>query len=124
MLAQFSEILLKITTNSVESSTQSHYDKIIPFKVKMNMYILNLEAKIDVESVDNWVQQMESYYSVNQLSKAENITIASLNMSTSVHCWWENLSTKMEKEGGPIDTWVKFDEHIWKELYPSKYIEQ
>ena len=72
------------------------------------MDILNLEGKIDVKSVDNWVQQLESYYSVNQISKVEKITIASLKMSTSVHCWWENLSTNMEKEGNPIDTWVKF----------------
>ena len=52
----------------------------------MNLDILNVEGKIDAESVDNWVQQLESYYVVNQLSKAENITIASLKMSTFIHC--------------------------------------
>ena len=74
------------------------------------MDIPNLEGKIDVESVDNWVQQLESYYTVNQLSEVEKMTIASLKMSTYVHCWWENLSTKMEKDGDPIDTWEKFVE--------------
>ena len=64
---------------------RSKFNKIIPFKVKMNLDIPDLEGKIDVESVDNWVQQLESYYSVNQLSEAENITIASLKMSTYVH---------------------------------------
>ena len=67
----------------------------------MNLDIPNLKNNIDAESVDNWVQQLESYYFVNQLSKNENITIASLNMLTSMHCWWENLSTKMEREEGP-----------------------
>ena len=62
-----------------------HSDKIIPFKVKMNMDIPNLEGKINMESVDNWVQQLEYYYSVHQLSEVENITIASLKMLTSVH---------------------------------------
>ena len=61
------------------------------------MDIPNLEGKIGVESIDNWVQQLESYYVLNQLSEVEKITIASLKMSTSVHLWWENLSTKMEK---------------------------
>ena len=61
---------------------------------------------------------------VNQLSEVENITIASLKMSTSVHCWWENLSTNMEKEEDPIDTWVKFVKYVWKEFYPPKYLEQ
>ena len=37
------------------------------------MDILNLEGKIDVEFVDNWVQQLESYYIVNQLSEAKNM---------------------------------------------------
>ena len=63
----------------------------------MNLDILNLEGNIDVESVDNWVDQLESYYAVNQLFEVEKITIASLNMSTSLHRWWENLSTNMEK---------------------------
>ena len=112
MFTQFSEILLRDTANSKESSTRSHFDKINPFKVKMNMHIPNLEGNIDVESVNNWVQQLESYYSVNQISKVENITIASLNMSTSIYCWLDNLSTMMKKEGDPIDTWVNFFEYV------------
>ena len=104
---------------------QPHSNKISPFKVKlMNMDIPNLEGKIDVESVDNWVQQLESHYVLNQLYETENITIASLNMSTSIHCWWENLSTNMEKEESPISTWVKFVEYIRKEFNPPKYLEQ
>ena len=54
----------------------------------------------------------------------EKITIASLKMSTSVYYRWENLLTKMEKEGDPIDTWVKFVEYVRKEFYPPKYLEQ
>ena len=76
---------------------QYHSNKINPFKVKMNLDIPNLEGNIDIESIDNWVQQLDYYYVVNQLSEAEKITIASLKMLTFIHCWWENLSTKMEK---------------------------
>ena len=85
MFTQFSEILMRVTTRSGESSTQSHSDKISPFKVQMNLDIPNLEGKIDVESVDNWVQLLESYYAVNKLSEVENITIVYLKMPTSVH---------------------------------------
>ena len=67
----------------------------------MNLDIPNLEGKIDMKSVDNWVQQLESYYFVNKPSEVENITIASLKMSSSIHCWWENLSTMMENKGDP-----------------------
>ena len=90
----------------------------------MNLDIRNLEGKIDAESVDNWVQHLESYYSVSQLFETEKITIASLKMSTFVHYWWENLSIKMEEDGDPIETWVTFVEYVWKEFYPLKYLEQ
>ena len=61
---------------------------------------------------------------MNQLSEAEKIIVASLKMSTFVHCWWENLSTKMEKEDNYINTWVKFVEYVRKEFYLPKYLEQ
>ena len=56
---------MQVVSNSGESLTQPHSDKILPFKVKMNMDIPNLEGKIDTEFVDNWVQQLESYYALN-----------------------------------------------------------
>ena len=90
----------------------------------MNLDIPKLEGKTNTESADNCVQQLEYYYVVNQLSEAKNITIVSLKMSTSVHCWWENLLTNMEKEEDPIDTWVKFVEYVRKEFYLPKYLEQ
>ena len=88
--------------------------------MQMNLDIPNPKGDIEAESVDNWVQQLEYYYSVNQLFEVKKITISSLKMSTSVHCWWENLSTQMEKEEYPIDTWEKFVEYVWKEFYPPK----
>ena len=123
MFAQFTEILMRVTLNFGESSTRPHSDKISPFKLQTNLDIPNIEGNIDAESIDNWVQQLESYYSVNQLFEAEKITKASLKMSTSVHCWWEILSTKMDKEGDPIEIWVKFVEYIRKQFYPPKYLE-
>ena len=47
MFAQFNEILMRVTSNSGESSMRPNSDKINPFKVKMNLDIPNLEGKID-----------------------------------------------------------------------------
>ena len=30
----------------------------------------------------------------------------------------------MEKEGDPIDTWVKFFKYVQKDFYPPEYLEQ
>ena len=124
MFTQFSEIIMWFDSNSRESSTWTHSDKIIPFKVKMNLYIPNLEGNIDVASVDNWVQQLKSYHAVNQLFEVEKITIASLKMSTYGQFQWKNTSKNMENEDDPIETWVKFVEYVQKEFYPPNYLEQ
>ena len=55
IFTQFNKILLRDTANSRESSTRTHFDKISPFKVQMNLDIPNLEGNIDMESVNNWV---------------------------------------------------------------------
>ena len=115
---------MQFASNYRESSTRPDSDKINPFKVQMNMDIPNLEGNTNAESIGNWVQQQESFYNVNQHSEEENITISSLKMSTSVHYSWENLLTKMEKEGDPINTWVKFVEYVQREFYPPKYLEE
>ena len=85
MFSQFNKILTQFALASIGSSMRPHTDKISPFKAQMNMDIPNLEGKFNIESIENWVQQIESYYSMNQHTKAEKITIASLKMSTSVH---------------------------------------
>ena len=112
------------TGRTYDKKSSTNFDKIIPFKFKMNLDILNLEWNIGVESINNWVQKMKSYYSPNQLSKDENITITFLKMSTFMQCWWENLLTKIKKDRDPIDTWEKFVEYVRKEFYTPKYIEQ
>ena len=41
-----------------------------------------------------------------------------------MHYWWEILSTKMDREGDPIDTWDEFIAFVQNEFYFPKYIEQ
>ena len=101
MFTQFNDILMWVTLNSEESSTWNHSDKISPFKVKMNMDIPNLEGNIDNESVNDWVQQLVFDYVADQHSEVEKLTISFLNISTSVHYWWDNLLTKTEKKKTP-----------------------
>ena len=78
---------MQFTSTSVESLMISQYDKIIPFKVKMNLDILNFEGNIDVKFVDNCVEQLESCNFVNELYKEKNTTITSLEMSNFMHFW-------------------------------------
>ena len=101
MYEHFNEVFVRFTSslglNSVSDQPRSTFDKVSPFKVQINLDLPNLEGKIYVDSVDDWIQQLECHFFVNQLSKAEKVTIASLKMLTSMHCQWENLLNKREK---------------------------
>ena len=89
------------------------FDKVIPFNVQMNLDIVNLEGNIDVEYVDKLIQKLETYFCVNQISKDEKLIIAYMNMLTSIHYWWKNISTKWKKViPSTIDTWSTFFEHV------------
>ena len=52
MFAKFNEILIRFASNSIESLTLPHFDKISPFKVKINLDIPNIEGNIDMESIE------------------------------------------------------------------------
>ena len=110
---------------SIRNPTRIDFDKVIPFKVQMKLDIPNLEGNIDEQYGDSWIQQLESYFSANQLYEAEKVTLRYLQMSTSVqYYWWENLSTKSQVDSNSIDTWEIFFEHVKKEFYPCRYIKQ
>ena len=104
----FNEILTQLTSSLglalISNPMRFSFDRIFPFKVQMNLAIPNLEGKIDAEFMDNQIQQLKSYFFVNQLFEVEKVTIASLKMLISIHYWWENILTNEEEEGHPIDT--------------------
>ena len=82
MCDHFNEILVySFGSTSVSNPERNAFDKIIPFKVKIKLDILKLEGNIDTPVIDNWIQQLESYFYENQLFEVEKVTIESLNMS-------------------------------------------
>jgi hypothetical protein len=96
---------LKRVTSLVGTSLSNRmpkatFDNASPFKVQMNLDIPNLSL---------WVQWLDSYFTINIFIIEEGkITIATLEMSTLVHCWWENFKSQKEEEGTPICTWDRF----------------
>ena len=75
-------------------------------------YVNGLSPHIQQEMEFLTISMLADAFHYASKLEAKNIIIASLKMSTSVHCWWENLSIKMEKDEDPIDTWVKFVEYV------------
>jgi hypothetical protein len=84
------KILKKITSahGLFSSGSKSLLDGIPPFKLQMSLDIPNFYVKVDVDTVDLCIQQIRSFFTMNDLIDTVKITIATLQMCTMTRCWW------------------------------------
>jgi hypothetical protein len=56
------------------SSTSNHFGGVTPFKVQVNFDIPLFEGKIDANALEEWLNLLEGYYSVQKNFDGEKIT--------------------------------------------------
>ena len=61
----------------------------IPFKVQVNFDIPIFEGLIDADHVDKWLNILEGYFLVHDLSNREKITFSLLKVAPHIKDWWE-----------------------------------
>ena len=88
MMDSFTQILLRMSAAASASSTSNRVGDETPFKVQVNFDIPLFEGQIDADAVDNWLNVLEGYCSVQNLSERENITFALLKEVLHVQNWW------------------------------------
>ena len=81
MMDNFSQILLRMLKAASAYSIRNRFEDATPFKVYVNFDIPLFEAHINVDTVDNWLNSLEGYLSVHNISDRENITFVSLRQS-------------------------------------------
>ena len=133
MLSQFT-----LLQNQQASRSRTPFHGITPFKVQVNFDIPNFEGKVDAKAVDNWLEKLERYFSINNFLDAEKITFSLLKAKTHVKLAWETKFIDKEHElsdeiGLEIylykkPTWEEFVEYIneaylVEDVYEQKYIE-
>jgi hypothetical protein len=95
------------------SSSSSHAT---PFKVQVNFYIPLFEGLIYADVVDEWLNLLEGYFLVHNVSNRENITCSLLKVVPHVKDWWHTYSKKRAIEKSPIfvvsPTWDSFRDAI------------
>ena len=74
----FAQILQRMSTVASASSMSSWFGDATPFKVQVNFDIPLFEKQIVADSIDNWMNVLEGYFSVHNFSDRENITFALL----------------------------------------------
>ena len=89
MMEKFTQILLRLPMVAIEAySISNHFRGATPFKVKFNFDIPLFEGQIDANTLEKWLNLLEGYYSVQNVSHSEKITIVLLNLP-NVRAWWE-----------------------------------
>ena len=108
---------------------RSHFRNTTLFKVQLNFDIPLFEGQIDPNSLDNWLNFLEGYFSVHNFSNRENITFSLLNIVPHVQNWWGTYWEKNSSdESGMFETkptWASFIDVVKEQYYPMEnYDEQ
>jgi hypothetical protein len=94
MMDNFVQILRRLPTGDASSSSGGA----APFKVQINFDIPVFEGQIDAEGVDKWLNLLEGYFSIHNISNREKITFTLLKYVPHVKDWWETFCEKKETE--------------------------
>jgi hypothetical protein len=110
MMENFSHILQCLSIKTCISSSSDHFGGPSPFKVQVN-----------VDALEKWLNMLEGYFSIHNLSDREKITFALLKDLTHVKHWWETCWEKSSTESGIYGadpTWDFFVNAVKEHYYP------
>ena len=117
----FTHILRWILEAATAPSTSSRFGDATPFKVQVNFDIPLFEGNINADSLDNWLNVLEGYFSVHNFSDREKITFALLKAVPHVQNWWgTNWEQNSSDESGMFEenpTWASFIDVIKEQYY-------
>jgi hypothetical protein len=101
-----------------------HEMPLLKFDVKFELPIYN--GEVNVEKIDNWIRQMEVYYSVQQIEdEATQIKLASLRLAGTALIWWQRkLQKGTQNVGNVFPSWKDFISALRKQFYPLGYKEK
>ena len=127
----FTQILQRLPTGGASASS-SHSEGATPFKVQVKFKIPIFDGRIDVDSVDRWLNLLEGYFSVQDFFDRENITFSLLKAAPHVKDQWETYCQRKDEEEpslfSTVPTWNSFRDAIKGQYYPmgsyeDKYIQ-
>jgi hypothetical protein len=75
--------------------------------------------------LNQWLQQLEVYFSVHEVSGAQRISFAHLKLEGHALTWWESdaIARRLGNEPPMID-WEVFKDMIKSHFYPIGYEEE
>jgi hypothetical protein len=101
-----------------------HEIPLLKLDVKFELPIY--DGEVNAEKLDNWIRQMEVYYSVQQIEdEATRIKLASLRLAGTTLIWWQSkLQKGTQNVGNVFPSWKDFISALRKQFYPLGYKEK
>jgi hypothetical protein len=89
MMDNFSHILRRFPIVTKETSTNSHFEGAMPFKVQFNFDIPLFEGNIDIDALEKLLGFLEGYLSFQKFSNSEKIIFVLLKVLSHVKFLWD-----------------------------------
>ncbi|CAL2266527.1 unnamed protein product [Prunus armeniaca] len=86
----------------------------IDFKVDIPIY----KGDVDPEKLDNWIDTLETYFTLYKYSNVQKIKFASLKLSSHALTWWKSYQRRYDVSKL---TWKNFKMLLRKQFYPVGY---
>ncbi|CAL2244416.1 unnamed protein product [Prunus armeniaca] len=86
----------------------------IDFKVDIPIY----KGDVDPEKLDNWIDTLETYFTLYKYSNVQKIKFASLKLSSHALTWWKSYQRQYDVSEL---TWKNFKKLLRKQFYPVGY---
>ncbi|KAL6191556.1 hypothetical protein ACLB2K_037946 [Fragaria x ananassa] len=83
----------------------------IDFKVEIPMY----DGSVNVEKLDDWIERLETYFTLYNYLSEEKIIFATLKLSAHALTWWKSYKKSSD---GEAMSWKKFKELLRKQFCP------
>jgi hypothetical protein len=83
----------------------NYYKKRVPFYVEAKVDIKPYIKEVDVIRLNQWLQQMEVYFNVHEVTRKQNIYFSRLKLEGHALTWWESdtISKALGNEPPMID---------------------
>lgn len=92
-----------------------------PFKVEAKIDIPTFDGTIDVEKLDSWIDQLETYFTLYGFSSTEKVAFARLKLTSHALAWWNSHLKTMTEEDVK---WNQFTRLLREEYYLMGYSQE
>ena len=94
--------------------------KIRNLKIDFKLDIKDFDGSIDVEKLDDWIDRLETYFTLYRFSSEEKLAYATIKLSKHALTWWKSY----KRQANRAKSWKEFKRVLRVTFYPVGYLEE